>query len=194
MKENFCIAAGNCTGKGAIVEIGSWKGKFTVFIGEGSESAGKIKIYAIYPHIEGTYEEFKRNIKNAELNDIVIPVVKTSEEAAKDFTEPVEFIFIDGDHEYESVKNDFELWFPKLINKGIIAFRDTVAWPGPRKVVKKYIYASRYVKNVGFVDSITFARKTIKNSLKDRLRNRFLFFLKNSTKAFFLHFLKNIIN
>lgn len=88
----YC-AARNCTGKGAIVEIGSWKGKSTVFIGKGSESAGKIKIYAIDPHIAGTYEEFKRNIKNAELNDIVIPVVKTSEEAAKDFTEPIEFIF-----------------------------------------------------------------------------------------------------
>jgi glycosyltransferase involved in cell wall biosynthesis/predicted O-methyltransferase YrrM len=185
----YC-AARNCTGKGVIVEIGSWKGKSTFFIGKGSEGAGKIKIYAIDPHLEGSYEEFKRNIKNAELNDIVIPVVKTSEEAAKDFTEPVEFIFIDGDHEYESVKKDFELWFPKLINKGIIAFHDTVAWPGPRKVVKKHIYTSRYFKNVGFVDSITFAQKTIKNSLKDRFRNRSLLFLKNR----YVLFLKNLFN
>jgi glycosyltransferase involved in cell wall biosynthesis/predicted O-methyltransferase YrrM len=180
-------AARNCTGKGVIVEIGSWKGKSTVFIGKGSESAGKIKIYAIDPHIEGTYEEFKKNIKKAELNNIVIPVVKTSEEAAEDFTEPVEFIFIDGDHEYEKVKQDLELWFPKLINKGIIAFHDTVAWPGPRKVVKKQIYTSRYFKNVGFVDSITFAQKIIKNSLKDRLRNRSLLFLRNR----YVLFLKN---
>ncbi len=75
------------------------------------------------------------------------------------------------------MKQDFELWFPKLINKGIIAFHATVAWPGPKKVVKKYIYKSRYFKNVGFVDSITFAQKTIKNSLKDRFKNRYhLFF------------------
>jgi glycosyltransferase involved in cell wall biosynthesis/predicted O-methyltransferase YrrM len=183
-------AVRNCTGKGVVVEIGSWKGKSTVFIGKGSQSAGKIKVYAIDPHIEGTYEEFKVNIKNAELNDIVIPAVKTSEEAAKDFAEPVEFIFIDGDHEYESVKKDFELWFPKLINKGIIAFHDTVAWPGPRKVVKKYILKSRYFRNVGFVDSITFAQKTIKNSLKDRLRNRSLFLFKNK----YAFFLKNRFN
>jgi len=161
-------AAWNCTGNGVIVEIGSWKGKFTFFIGKGSESAGKIKIYAIDPHIEETYEEFKRNIKNAELNDIVITVVKTSEEAAKDFTDAVEFIFIDGAHEYEKVKQDFELWFPKLIDGGIIAFHATVAWPGPKKVVKKYIYKSRYFKNIGLVDSITFTQKTIKNSLKER--------------------------
>ena len=183
-------AARNCIGTGVIVEIGSWKGKSTSYIGKGSKAGKRIKVYAIDPHIEGTCEEFKRNIKNAGLIDIVIPVVKTSKEAAKDFTEPVEFIFIDGDHEYESVKKDFELWFPKLINRGIIAFHDTVAWPGPRKVVKKYIFKSRYFKNVGFVDSITFAQKTIKNSLKDRLRNRSLFLFKNK----YVFFLKNRFN
>lgn len=177
----------NCEGKGVIVEIGSWKGKSTIFIGKGSESGGKIKVYAIDPHIDGTYDEFKRNIKNAELNDIVIPVVKTSEEATKDFTEPVEFIFIDGDHEYENVKQDFELWFHKLIDGGIIAFHDSLAWPGPRKVVKKYIYKSRYFKNIGLVDSITFAQKTKQNSLKDRLKNRSLLFLRNR----YVLFLKN---
>jgi glycosyltransferase involved in cell wall biosynthesis/predicted O-methyltransferase YrrM len=185
----YC-AARNCTGKGVIVEIGSWKGKSTSYIGKGSKAGKRIKVYAIDPHIEGTCEEFKRNIKNAGLNDIVIPVVKTSEEAAKDFTELVEFIFIDGDHKYEMVKQDFELWFPKLINRGIIAFHDTVSWPGPRKVVKKYIHKSRYFKNVGFVDSITFAQKTIKNSLKDRLRNRSLFLFKNK----YILFLKNRFN
>ncbi len=37
-----------------------------------------------------------KNIKNAGVDDIVIPIVKTSEEAAKNFNKPVEFIFIDG--------------------------------------------------------------------------------------------------
>jgi len=180
-------ASTNCEAKGVIVEIGSWKGKSTIYIGKGSEAGEKIKVYAIDPHSDETFEEFKRNIKNAELNDIVIPVAKTSEEAAKEFTEPVEFIFIDGDHKYEKVKQDFELWFPKLINRGIIAFHDTVSWSGPRKVVKKYIYKSRYFKNVGFADSITFAQKTIKNSLKDRFKNRYQLFLRNR----YVLFLKN---
>jgi glycosyltransferase involved in cell wall biosynthesis/predicted O-methyltransferase YrrM len=181
------FTAKNCIGKGAIVEIGSWKGKSTSYMGMGSKAGKKIKVYAIDPHLEGTYREFKRNIKKAKLNDTVIPVVKTSAGAASGFTMPIEFIFIDADHTYEKVKQDFELWFPKLTSGGVIAFHDTVAWPGPRRVVKKFIYKSRYFKDIGFVDSITFAKKTKKNYLKDRFKNRYKLFLRNR----YVLFLKN---
>lgn len=199
--EFLYYTAKNCEGKGVIVEIGSWKGKSTIFIGKGALAGKRIKVYAIDPHTGSpedikvlrkiwTYDEFKKNIENAGLNDIVIPIIKTSKEAAKNFPDSVEFIFIDGAHEYEMVKQDFELWFPKLIDEGIIAIHDTVVWPGPRKIVKKYIYKSKYFKNVGFVDSITFAQKTKQSSFKDRLKNRYKFYLRN---RYFL-FLKNRFN
>ena len=41
---------------------------------------------------------------------------------------------LDGAHEYEAVKLDLELWFPKVIDHGVMAFHDTVAWEGPKKV------------------------------------------------------------
>lgn len=198
--EFLYYTAKNCEGKGVIVEIGSWKGKSTIFIGKGALAGKRIKVYAIDPHTGSpenikvlgkvwTYDDFKKNIENAGLNDIVIPIVKTSEEAAKNFTDPVEFIFIDGVHEYEMVKQDFELWFPKLIDGGIIAIHDTVA-PGPKKVVKKYIYKSKYFKNVGFVDTIAFAQKTKQSSFKDRLKNKYQLYLRN---IYFL-FLKKCFN
>jgi cephalosporin hydroxylase len=37
---------------------------------------------------------------------------------------PVDFLFIDGDHSYEGVKRDFELWSPLVRSGGIIAFHD----------------------------------------------------------------------
>jgi len=168
--------AKNCKGKGVIVEIGSWKGKSTIWLGKGAKSGNKVKIYAIDPHFGSsehkkwygkcwTYEEFKKNIKNAEIDDIVVPIVKISKDAAKDFNEPVEFIFIDGAHEYELVKLDFKLWFPKLINGGIMAFHDTFKWPGPKKVVEKFVLKSKNFRNVGFVDSITFAQKVKQDSV-----------------------------
>ena len=86
----------------------------------------------------------------------MIPTVKTSEEAAWNFSEPVELVFIDGSHEYELVRLDFELWFPKLISGGIIALHDTVGFPGPRKVVAENLHKFR---NIGLVDEITFAQK-----------------------------------
>jgi len=71
------------------------------------------------------------------------------------------------------VKLDFDLWFPHLIEGGIIAFHDTFFHPmeGPRKVVIENIYKSRNFINIGLVGSITFAKKVSNNSLKDRLRN-----------------------
>lgn len=37
--------------------------------------------------------------------------------------QPVDFLFIDGDHTYEGVKNDFEMYAP-LAGSGVIAFHD----------------------------------------------------------------------
>jgi len=37
---------------------------------------------------------------------------------------PVDFLFIDGDHSYEGVKRDFELWSPLVRSGGLIAFHD----------------------------------------------------------------------
>jgi hypothetical protein len=42
--------ARGCTGKGVIVEIGSWKGKSTICLGRGSQAGASVPIYAIDPH------------------------------------------------------------------------------------------------------------------------------------------------
>jgi len=36
----------------------------------------------------------------------------------------VDFLFVDGDHFYEGVSKDFELWYPKVRKGGLIAFHD----------------------------------------------------------------------
>jgi len=45
----------------------------------------------------------------------------------------LDFLFIDGDHSYEGVKLDFEMYGPLVRKGGIIAFHDIV--PGPEKHV-----------------------------------------------------------
>ena len=174
--------AKGCTGRGVIVEIGSWKGKSTVWLAVGSKAGKKIGVYAIDPHTgssehkdilgkSSTFKEFKENVKRAKVDDVVTPIVKKSEDAAADFNKPVELLFIDGDHSYDSVLADFTAWFPKLIDGGIIAFHDTIGWEGPMRVVEEKIYKSRYFRNVGFIDSITYGEKVHKNSAKDKCKN-----------------------
>jgi predicted O-methyltransferase YrrM len=46
---------------------------------------------------------------------------------------PIDFLFIDGDHRYEGVAKDFELYAPLVAPDGVIAFHDIT--PGPESSV-----------------------------------------------------------
>lgn len=166
--------AKNCTGKGVIVEVGSWMGKSTIWLANGSKAGNNVKIYAIDPHSNATLAQFMSNIKGAKVDDIITPIVKKSEDAAQVFDLPVELVFIDGDHEYEGVKKDFEAWYPKLIDNGTIAFHDAgrTGWPGPTKLVDACLYKSNNFKKVRFVSSISLGEKINSASLFQKIENR----------------------
>jgi predicted O-methyltransferase YrrM len=43
---------------------------------------------------------------------------------------PLDFLFIDGDHSYEGVKQDFEMYSPLVRKGGLVAFHDVAGGPG----------------------------------------------------------------
>ena len=45
----------------------------------------------------------------------------------------IDFLFIDGDHTYEGVRHDFEMYSPLVTNGGYVAFHDTVYAEGVKK-------------------------------------------------------------
>ncbi len=49
---------------------------------------------------------------------------KTSKEASFVIPDFQDLVFIDGNHDYEFVKEDIELWLPKIRNGGILAGHD----------------------------------------------------------------------
>ena len=168
-----------CRGDGAIVEIGSWKGKSTVCLGLGSQAGASVPVYAIDPHTDGRFGDFTANVERAGIDDLVRPIRSLSQRAADDFHEPVELLFVDGSHEYDLVLEDFEKWVPKVVDGGWVAFHDTTWTRGPRKVVGDAVYRSRRFKDVRFVvGSTTVARKVERNSLGDRVRNRYVLGVK----------------
>lgn len=177
-----------CTGEGVVVEIGSFKGKSTIWLARGSLAGARPRVVAIDPHTGSTehrhdgapvwtYDEFLANLHRAGVEEVVRPVVATSAEAAAHFDQLVELLFIDGDHRYEMVRQDFELWFPKLMEGGYLLMHDTIRWAGPRRVARESIYRSRNFRYVGFVHSITFGQKVAENTPADRWRNRYLLLL-----------------
>lgn len=195
-EEGFLYNMAKDCKEGVIVEIGSWKGKSTVCLGMGSKAGSRARVYTIDPHrdtstqklygITSSYAEFKNNIQAAGVNDVVSAIIKTSKEAAQIFNEPIEFLFIDGDHDYEAVKLDFQLWYPKVIYGGFIAFHDC-DFSGPRKVIEKYILSDpSHFKDIGIVDGILFGRKVKKNSLRCRLTNMVLFFIYKCRDLYYM--------
>ena len=168
-----------CTGRGVIVEIGSWKGKSTVCLGLGSQAGASVPVYAVDPHADYRFGDFKNNVERAGIQELVRPVASLSQAAADDFDEPIELLFVDGAHEYDLVLEDFEKWVPKVVDGGWVAFHDTTWTAGPRKVVGHAIYRSRRFKEARFVvGSTTVARKVERNGFADRARNRYVLGVK----------------
>jgi len=169
---------------GSIVEIGSWKGRSTVCLALGSKAGGGGKVFAIDPRkgleddcaglhwLEDTYPIFRENIEKARVDDIVVPLVMKSEEAAREWTGPVSLLFIDGAHDYENVKLDFDLWYPHLIEGAIICFHDALYslgnnYSGVRRVVMNNILKSSKFTNVQFCGSMVYATKSPVLTMKD---------------------------
>lgn len=175
----------------SIVEIGSWKGKSTICLGKGvQDGSRKTKIYAIDPHVGSsehqrkfhhpidTYQECIANIKDAGVSQYIELIRKTSQEASKNFHEPIGFLFIDGAHEFKFVNLDYRLWFPKVVDQGKIAFHDTWHFPGPHLVTAGMLLFSSKIKNPKLIDTITYFTKVEKNSFSDKIYNVLFFFYK----------------
>ena len=116
-----------------VVEIGSHKGRSTVAIGLGLKANphGPMKLICVDPFFDtgkdkGLHEEFLSNIARAGLDDRVICLPTTSAEAVKAWNphEGIALLWIDGNHEYEFVRDDFLQWGRYLVPGGVVALHD----------------------------------------------------------------------
>lgn len=166
--------------KGVIVEIGSWKGKSTVALALGAGSLHPEKIYAIDPHrvmpeegyLEDTEAEFLTNLKRAGVEKQVIPMIMTSEVAARRWDKPIRLLWIDGDHRYEAAKLDFSLWEPHLVEGGILAMHDTIRKKGPKRVLWENVFHSNRFQEIAIIDNITAVRKVTTTTPGAQFRKR----------------------
>jgi len=188
--------AQNCDDQGVIVEIGSYQGKSAVWLGAGSDSGSKTKVYTIDPHQwENNLGELKNNISKAELNDLIIPICQTSKSASQNFFQPINLLFIDGDHDFNAVKTDFEAWVPKIINNGLIAVHDAITekHKGTRQIIEKKILKSKKFSNVQWVKTTLVAQKCQAN-FYNSLKKYILFILIHFKLIIVLRKIKNKTN
>jgi predicted O-methyltransferase YrrM len=165
-------AAASSSGRGAIIEIGSWKGRSTVWLAAGAKAAGQ-RVFAVDRHVGSrenpaahTLDQFRRNIVRVGVADAVEPLVMSSAEAAAIVTGPVELLFVDGDHSYEGAKRDADIWLPRVLEGGTVMFHDvaTAGYDGPRRVVRRMICWSPEFEAIRRVGSMLIARRSARRT------------------------------
>jgi predicted O-methyltransferase YrrM len=139
------------------VEIGIWQGRSTIYLANKIKQSGKpITFYAIdtfegspenaeamaYFAAQGTTLEatFRDNLRRCACEDYVNVIVGRSLEAVDRFApQSLDFVFIDGAHDYASVKADIAAWRTKVKPGGWMAGDDynPPLWPGVVQAVQE---------------------------------------------------------
>jgi predicted O-methyltransferase YrrM len=128
------------------VEIGSARGRSACFVGLALAANGGGKLFAIDPHTKTDWNDsqsietlpiMQAHLESLNLTPYVEIVRKTSGEAAENWTDKIDMLFIDGDHSYEGVRRDWELFSPHVSPFGVVVFHDTI-WDVDQESSKEY--------------------------------------------------------
>lgn len=140
--------------KGDIVEVGSYRGKSTTWLAGGT----KHRVYAVddfrgvAEHPGETpdqlYTAFK---KNTEQFDNIVLLRGESAKVAEGFIGKLGLLFIDGDHEVDSIRADYVAWGKFL--DGPVIFHDVFVRPkpGPTIFLKELLGTHRKFHFVGII-------------------------------------------
>ena len=170
---------------GPVLEIGSYCGKSTIYLGlacrhhdstlfaldhhRGSEEHqfGEMfhdpDLYDSGEAIVDTFGEFRRNIRNAGLEELVVPIVAGSAAAARHWQTPLAMVFIDGGHSLDAALTDYRCWAPHLMRGGVLAIHDifTDAHAGGQApyAIYRMALASGLFESLGQVNSLGLLRR-----------------------------------
>lgn len=110
--------SGKIKGDGVIVEIGSWKGKGAIYMANGLNK--KTKIYSIDP-----LNDIDENIIKFGLSDTIIHIKDIEENVIKNWSMPIELLFIDAHYyDYELTKKLLANWSKYIVMGGVIALNN----------------------------------------------------------------------
>lgn len=136
-----------------VVEIGTWLGRSAVVLGKALQDRQHARVICIDPfNADGdrgsrrVYERIQRsipqtleeacwhNIRKNGVDGVVHLIKGYSHDIVSSWTQPIDLLFIDGNHEYPAVRRDFDDWARFLVSGGLLVMDD--ASPASRKVHK----------------------------------------------------------
>lgn len=131
---------------GPCLEIGSYCGKSTIYLGAGCRENGNI-LFSLDHHrgseeqqpgeeyfdpelfdsaagCVDTFRQFRKTLEHAGLEDTVVPMVCRSETAARRWATPLGLVFIDGGHSFEAAFTDYNVWTRHIVPGGYLLIHD----------------------------------------------------------------------
>jgi predicted O-methyltransferase YrrM len=144
-------AAASVTVEGPLLEVGSYCGKSSVYLGAAARELGRV-VFAV-DHHRGSEENqpgwewhepdlvdpavgkmdtlpvFRRTVHDAGLEGTVVAIVGESPTVARNWRTPLALLFIDGGHGVEPARLDYELWAPQVAPGGVLVIHDV--FPDP---------------------------------------------------------------
>jgi len=155
------LAAGSAA-IGPCLEVGSYCGKSTIYLGSACLAAGQ-QLFAVdhhrgsEEHQQGeayhdeslfdphsgrmdTFPEFRRTLDRAGLSETVIPIVADTRRAGRHWRTPLGMVFIDGGHSEAAALADYRTWAPHLLPGGILAIHDIFPSPEDGGQAPYHIY------------------------------------------------------
>jgi predicted O-methyltransferase YrrM len=170
---------------GPVLEIGSYCGKSTVYLGLACQRSDNT-LYAIDHHVGSeehqlgemfhdpelydpraqkmdSFRTFRDTLRRARLEDTVVPIVAPSSLTARHWQTPLGMVFIDGGHSLEAALTDYRCWMPHLRRGGVLAIHDLFAdahegGQAPYAVYRMAL-ASGLFENLGQVNSLGLLRR-----------------------------------
>jgi predicted O-methyltransferase YrrM len=134
----------NLKKRSIIVEIGSFLGASSSFLAIAAKETNShvfcVDTWQNDAMSEGkrdTYAEFLKNI--SELSGWITPIRGYSEHVSKEFRDRIDLLFIDGDHSYDSVKQDLDNWLPKLNINSWLIMHDSGWAEGVKQVINEIV-------------------------------------------------------
>jgi len=132
----LALLADLARGKQTVVEIGSWLVRSAVAIAQ--TCAGHVYCVDTWRGDAGTeaqagpvdnplalYRQFMAGIVGAGVCHKVVPIIRDSRDAWALFANtPIDLLFIDADHAYNSIWDDLNNWTPLLASNGVVCGDD----------------------------------------------------------------------
>lgn len=145
-----------------VVEIGSFLGRSTVVLGRALHDRRRGQVFCVDPfNADGDCESigkylaikqsmdqtlknvFLENMRKCGLTEVIHVLEGYSHDLVRSWTGSIDLLFIDGDHSYSAVRDDFDSWTPFLVPGGLLVMDDVCLddglRSGPGRVVRESV-------------------------------------------------------